>query len=71
MLALGLGLWVYFSRRGFIGAPKLSELPKSVGLGLLQIGVLPIKVVTSGVRQVGRIVTDSNSGAPAPDVEPD
>ena len=71
MLAFGLGLWIYFSRRGFIGATKLSELPKSVGLGLLQIGVLPIKVVSSGVRQVGRIVTEANSGAPAPDGEPD
>jgi len=66
MLTLGIGLWLYFSNRGFIGAPKLRELPKSVGLGLLQIGVLPIKVVSSGVRQVGRIVTDSGGGSPDP-----
>jgi magnesium transporter len=59
MLLLGLGLWVYFSRRGFIGRPKLSDLPKSVGLGLLQVGVLPIKVVSTGVRHVGRIVSDA------------
>ena len=71
MLTFGLGLWLYFSRRGFIGAPKLSELPKSVGLGLLQIGVLPIKVVSSGVRQVGRIVTDpTGSGAGPGDDSP-
>lgn len=66
MLTFGLGLWLYFSRRGFIGAPKLSELPKSVGLGLLQIGVLPIKVVSSGVRQVGRIVTDPTGSGSGP-----
>lgn len=59
MLLLGIGLWLYFSRRGFIGRPKLSELPKSVGLGLLQVGVLPIKVVSTGVRHVGRIVSDA------------
>ena len=58
MLLLGLGLWIYFSRRGFIGAPRLKELPRSLGLGLLQIGVVPIKVVSSGVRQVGRLVYD-------------
>jgi magnesium transporter len=66
MLTLGVGLWLYFSRRGFIGAPKLSELPKSVGLGLLQIGVLPIKVVSSGVRQVGRIITDPTGSEAEP-----
>jgi magnesium transporter len=57
MLLMGLGLWLYFGRRGFVGGPKLSELPKSVGLGLLQIGVLPIKVVSTGVKHVGRIVS--------------
>lgn len=66
MLTFGFGLWLYFSRRGFIGAPKLRELPKSVGLGLLQIGVLPIKVVSSGVRQVGRIVTDPTGSEAGP-----
>ena len=69
MLLLGLGLWLYFSRRGFIGKPKLSELPKSVGLGLLQVGVLPIKVVSSGVRQVGRIVSDAVGGEDSQDEE--
>lgn len=57
MLLLGVGLWLYFGRRGFVGGPKLSDLPKSVGLGLLQIGVIPIKVVSTGVRHVGRIVS--------------
>ncbi|MGH8871494.1 MAG: magnesium transporter CorA family protein [Acidimicrobiia bacterium] len=62
MLLLGIGLWLYFGRRRFIGGPKLRELPKSVGLGLLQIGVLPIKVVSTGVRQMGRIVYDAVDG---------
>jgi magnesium transporter len=67
MLLLGLGLWIYFSRRGFVGAPKLSELPRSVGLGLLQIGVVPIKVVSTGVRQVGRLVTETPETRVPPD----
>ncbi|MGH8913446.1 MAG: CorA family divalent cation transporter, partial [Acidimicrobiia bacterium] len=55
MLLLGLGLWLYFSRRRFVGGPQLRKLPKAVGLGLLHIGVLPIKAVSTGVRHVGRI----------------
>jgi magnesium transporter len=68
MLLFGFGLWIYFGRRGFIGAPRLKELPKSVGLGLLQIGVAPIKVVGSGiestVRHVGRIVSNTAGDDP-------
>jgi len=62
MILLGSGLWLYFSRLRFISGPKLSELPKAVGLGLLQIGVLPIKVVSTGVKHVGRIVSDAVDG---------
>ena len=62
MILLGVGLWLYFGRLRFISGPKLSELPKAVGLGLLQIGVLPIKVVSTGVKHVGRIVSDVVDG---------
>lgn len=50
MAILAIALWVYFSRRGFIGAPRLRELPRSVGLGLFKIGAAPIRAVTGGIR---------------------
>ena len=49
MAAFAIGLWVYFSRRGFVGAPRLRELPKAVGLGLIQVGTAPVKAIASGV----------------------
>ncbi len=59
MALLAFGLWLYFARRGFVGGPKLRNLPKAVGLGLLHIGTAPIRAVTDGVgttmRMVGRI----------------
>jgi hypothetical protein len=54
MAALAVGVWIYFARRGFIGAPRLRELPKAVGLGLFTIGTAPIRVVAEGIRQLGR-----------------
>lgn len=59
MLLLAVSVWVYFARRGFIGAPRLRDLPKAVGLGLYSIGTAPIRVVASGLRQLGR--TDDNA----------
>ena len=53
MVLLAIGVWVYFSRRGFIGAPRLRDLPKAVGLGLFTVGTAPIRVVTEGIRQIG------------------
>lgn len=43
MAVVGVGLWVYFSRRGFIGGPKLSTIPKGVGRGL--VGIASVTVV--------------------------
>lgn len=54
MVILVVGIWIYFSRRGFIGAPRLRELPRSVGLGLYSIGTAPIRVVAGGIRSLGR-----------------
>ncbi len=56
MAALAVGLWVYFARRGFVGAPRLRDLPKAAGLGLIQIGVAPIKVVAGGIESTMRFV---------------
>lgn len=54
MAVLVVVIWVYFSRRGFIGAPRLRELPRSVGLGLYHIGAAPIRVVAGGIRYLGK-----------------
>jgi magnesium transporter len=59
MLLLAAGVWIYFTRRGFIGAPRLRELPKAVGIGLFTIGTAPIRVVADGIRQLGRIEDDA------------
>lgn len=68
MALVAIGLWVYFVRRGFVGGPRLKELPKSVGLGLLQIGTLPVKLAIGGIettiRQVGRIVSEPGEKRP-------
>lgn len=54
MLLLAVGLWVYFARRGFIGAPRVKDLPKAVGLGVFSVGSAPIRAVASGIRKKGR-----------------
>jgi magnesium transporter len=54
MAVLVIGVWVYFTRRGFIGAPRLRDLPKAVGLGLFTIGTAPIRVVAGGIRHLGK-----------------
>lgn len=56
MALLALGLWLYFARRGFVGAPRLRDLPKAAGLGLIQVGVAPIKVVAGGIESTMRFV---------------
>ncbi len=55
MAIFAAGAWLYFARRGFIGGPRLRDLPKAVGLGLVNIGVAPLRVVS-------RIVTGDLSG---------
>lgn len=50
MAAIALGLWVYFATRGFVGRPRLRELPKAVGLGLIQVGTAPVRALASGVE---------------------
>lgn len=52
MALVGTGLWLFFSRRGFIGGPRLRDLPKAVGLGLLQIVALPIRGIEAMVHTV-------------------
>lgn len=56
MAVLAVSLWIYFARRGFVGAPRLRDLPKAAGLGLIQVGVAPIKVVAGGIESTMRFV---------------
>ena len=53
MSAIAVGLWIYFSRRGFIGGPRLRELPKALGLGLVQLGTAPLRIVVDRIRDQG------------------
>jgi magnesium transporter len=54
MAVFAIGLWLYFARRGFIGAPRIQDIPKAVGLGLFNIGTAPIRVVAEGIRYLGK-----------------
>lgn len=58
MVVLAGGVWIYFARRGFIGAPRLRDLPKAVGLGIYSIGTAPIRAVSGGIKHLGRTEGD-------------
>ena len=58
LMAVGaIALWVYFGRRGFVGAVRLSDLPRAVGLGLYEVGTAPIRAVADGLGSAYRLVT--------------
>lgn len=61
MALLAIALWGYFGRRRFVGAPRLSELPRAVGLGIYQVGTAPIRVVAGGIESTIRMVTGTGS----------
>jgi len=63
MALFALGLWLYFAQRGFVGAPRLRDLPKAAGLGLIQVGVAPIKVVAGSIESTMRFVGLRESGS--------
>jgi len=46
MALLGMGLWVYFARRGFIGGPRWRQAPRVVGKGLADLVRLTLKPIT-------------------------
>jgi magnesium transporter len=56
MAIIGVALWLYFGTRGFVGGPRLSDLPRAVGLGLYHVGTAPIKVVADGIETTMRMV---------------
>lgn len=60
MAALAVVLWVYFGRRRFVGAPRLSDLPRAVGLGIYHVGTAPIRVVAGGIGSTIRLVAGTD-----------
>jgi magnesium transporter len=69
MAAIGVGLWLYFVRRGFIGGPKLRTIARPaagavrLGKGLAWVAALPVKTVGSLVLGL----EDNRSDARPPD----
>jgi hypothetical protein len=53
MAVVGIGLWVYFARRGFVGGPRLSQAPRVVGKGLADLVRLTIKPVAGVAGLLG------------------
>lgn len=52
MATIAVSLWLYFARRGFIGGPRLSRIPKAVGAGLAGL----VRLTVQPVDVVGRII---------------
>ena len=68
MAILAAGLWFYFGRKRFVGTPRLSDLPKAVGLGIYQVGTAPIRVVAESIGSTIRLVSGGND-SPAEETE--
>lgn len=60
MALIAISLWLYFGRRRFVGTPRLSELPRAVGLGIYHVGAAPIRVVAEGIGSTVRYVTGND-----------
>ncbi|MBM3694690.1 MAG: magnesium transporter CorA family protein [Actinobacteria bacterium] len=50
MALIGLGLWLYFVRRGFVGAPRWRRAPRVLGRGLVDLVRLTLKPI-AGVAE--------------------
>lgn len=46
MALIGIGLWLYFARRGFIGGPRWRRGPRVIGKGLTDLVRLTVKPIT-------------------------
>lgn len=64
---IALSFWLYFGRRRFVGTPRLSELPRAVGLGIYHVGTAPIRVVADGIGSTIRYVTGATNEEPDPE----
>lgn len=46
----GIGMWLWFVRKRFIGGPRLRHLPKAIGIGLFEVATLPVRGFAAVVR---------------------
>ncbi len=53
MAVTAIGLWTWFVRKGFVGGPRLQDLPKAVGLGLWHVAALPVRGLGAVVKTLG------------------
>jgi magnesium transporter len=60
MAVVAAALWFYFVKRGFVGGPKLRELPRAVGLGIVAVGTVPVKAIASGVGSTVKYLDPRN-----------
>jgi magnesium transporter len=62
MAVVAISLWTFFVKKGFIGGPRLRELPKAVGLGIVQVGTAPVKAIATGVGSTVRHLDPRRTG---------
>jgi magnesium transporter len=60
MTILAVALWLYFGRRGFVGAPRLREVPRAVGLGMHHLGTAHTPATADGVESTRRRVIEND-----------
>jgi hypothetical protein len=67
MVVIGVTMWLYFARRGFIGGPKIRDLARPakaagrVGRGLASATTLPLRVTTrAATKATNRIFTSDD-----------
>jgi hypothetical protein len=54
MVVVGVGLWMYFGKRGFIGGPRLGAVPGMMGKGLVEL----VKVTTDIALKPATLLID-------------
>ena len=71
MAVIGVGMWIYFIRRGLVGGPRIRDLAVParaagrVGKGLASAAILPLTVTTKAAKATARIVTSSEPDRPS------
>jgi magnesium transporter len=63
MAVTAIGLWGYFSRRGFVSGPRVPRVDRAIGRGLAEL----VGVTTAPVRGLARLLTDDSGGRNRPD----
>lgn len=61
MAVVGIGLWLYFARRGFIGGPRIGAVPRTIGRGLTGV----VRLTTKPVAGLARVVRGRADDDPA------